>query len=519
MTSLKLLKGNLENGLCDPDKTRAVVNDGINMLFFGDNLHILRECIPDNFVDLIYIDPPFNSKRTYNILFEEGDLDHKVQEQAYSDSWKWDQEIEKRYSDLAIKGFPELKGQLDNLRDFILRSEAIPDSYMAYIVMMSIRLIELKRVLKLTGSIYLHCDSTMSHYLKILLDAIFSVKNFRNEIVWCYRGAGTPKKDFARRHDIILRYSKSEDYLFNVDDVRDEYAEATKNRFKHYIGNVRQGRDYGKQSLNPKGKHPNDWWEIQPVAPSAKERMYPTQKPEQLLKKIILASSNENDIVLDAFCGSSTTMLACSKLKRRWIGIDLSMLAASITTKRINELDTEDKYYLLGLPQSIKQLEQMIEEHESNRFKLEYWISNLLSAKLNKKQRRNGGVESTLYFKASANAPLTRKVLIQITTGKVGVKDLRDLIRIVEKDKMADIGYLVCLKKSQITDSMKKTAQAMGNYQPAKEMLNRFFNPKSTVPKIPKIAIVSIEEIIQEEEPYRLIKYPHFIEGNQSFYW
>ena len=153
-----------------------------------------------------------------------------------------------------------------------------------------------------------------------------------------YRGAGYPKKDFGKRHDIIFKYSKTDNYLFNLDDVREDYAEATKERFKHYIGNIRKSGDFGIQSLNPLGKHPDDWWKIQPIAPSAKERTgYPTQKPLALLERIIKASSNEGDIVLDPFCGCATTCIASEKLNRKWIGIDISHKAYDLVRERLKK--------------------------------------------------------------------------------------------------------------------------------------------------------------------------------------
>ena len=176
----------------------------------------------------------------------------------------------------------------------------------------------------------------MSYYLKIVMDLIFGEKNFRNEIVWCYRGAGYPKNDFGKRHDSVFKYSKSDTYLFNLHEVREEYAMATKERFKHYIGNKRKSGDFGEQSLNPLGKHPDDWWQIQPIAPSSKERTgYPTQKPLALLERIIKASSNEGDIILDPFCGCATTCIASEKLNRQWIGIDISQKAHELVRERL----------------------------------------------------------------------------------------------------------------------------------------------------------------------------------------
>ena len=213
--------------------------------------------------------------------------------------------------------------QLVNYLESIRNST--PSGSFHYLLYMSIRLIEMKRVLKETGSIYYHCDNHLSHYIKNVMDKIFENKNFKNEIVWCYRGAGYPKKDFGRRHDILFRYSKGNDYIFNLDAVREPYAESTKERFKYYIGNKRKGRDFGIQTLNIKGKQPDDWWQIQPIAPSSKERTgYPTQKPLNLLERIIKASSNEGDVVLDPFCGCATTCIAGEKLNRQWVGIDVS---------------------------------------------------------------------------------------------------------------------------------------------------------------------------------------------------
>ena len=264
----------------------------INAIYEGDNIEILNK-FPNNSVDLIYADPPFFSNRHYEVILEDG-----AEKRAFQDRWQ---------------------GGIEH-----------------YTTWMEPRLRECYRVLKETGTTYLHCDIHANAHLRILMDKIFGENNFRNEIIWCYRGAGYPKKDFGRRHDTILRYSKTAKYTFNLDDVREEYAETTKERFKHYIGNVRKSGDFGLQKLNPLGKQPDDWWEIQPIAPSAKERLgYPTQKPLVLLEKIIKASSNKGDIVLDPFCGCGTTLVASHKFGRRWIGIDVSPTACKLMMKRL----------------------------------------------------------------------------------------------------------------------------------------------------------------------------------------
>ena len=190
----------------------------------------------------------------------------------------------------------------------------------SYLCMIAVRLLEMRRVLKDTGSIYLHCDPSASHYLKWLMDSIFGQRNFINEVVWYYRSAGVPKTARARRHDNLLRYAKKNgSHYFDPDPIRQPYAEATVERFSHYIGNVRGGADFGQQSLNPRGKHPDDViTHIQPIAPSAKARIgYPTQKPIELLEDIIASSSNKGDVILDPFCGCATACVAAEQLGRR----------------------------------------------------------------------------------------------------------------------------------------------------------------------------------------------------------
>jgi len=281
-----------------------------NRLFFGDNLHVMR-MLPSNSIDLIYIDPPFFSGRSYNVIF--GDSNEV---RSFTDIWEG--------------GMP------------------------GYLTWLNARLLEMKRLLKPTGSIYVHLDWHATHYVRVEMDKIFGYDNFINEIVWCYSGAGTPKDRFARRHDTILWYSKSQKWKFNVDNVRQEYAEATKERFKHYIGNVRDTGDYGLQQLNPKGKHPDDFLTISIIPPSGKERIgYPTQKPVELLGILMDAASDPGDLVADFFCGGGTFPVVAQGLRvkryqgqfihemtnsRRWIASDISRIAVAITADRISRL-------------------------------------------------------------------------------------------------------------------------------------------------------------------------------------
>ena len=193
--------------------------------------------------------------------------------------------------------------------------------------------------MKPAGSIYLHCDPTASHYLKLVMDSIFGSQSFRNEIVWCYRGGGVPKHDFSRKHDIILRYSKTKDVTFNVDDIRVPYSQDSQERLKYKARAFRGDKVYDNYEMNERGKHPEDWWPIQPLMPSEKKERtgYPTQKPLVLLDRIIKASSNKGDIVLDPFCGCATACVAAERLGRQWIGIDISPSAETITKYRLLE--------------------------------------------------------------------------------------------------------------------------------------------------------------------------------------
>ena len=294
-------------------------------LFIADNLDIMRGMDSDT-IDLIYLDPPFNSNRNYK-----APIGSPAEGAEFKDIWTDEDVKDGWYSEIAEE-YPQI-------HQIILAVEHTYDhSMMIYLMAMCIRLIEMKRVLKPTGSIYLHCDPTASHYLKMVMDSLFGVERFRNEIVWCYRGGGVPQRDFSRKHDIILRYSKTKDVVFNVDDIRIPYSQETQERLRYRARAFRESGVYDNYDMNEKGKHPEDWWTIQPIMPSSKERTgYPTQKPLVLLDRIIKASSNEDDMVLDPFCGCATACVAAERLGRQWIGIDISPSAETITKYRLLE--------------------------------------------------------------------------------------------------------------------------------------------------------------------------------------
>ncbi|UCD09720.1 MAG: site-specific DNA-methyltransferase [Dehalococcoidales bacterium] len=287
--------------------------------------------IPTETVDLVYLDPPFNSNRDYNFSYQERDRRSTSNKKAFSDTWRWDET-----SPLTLTQIRESSPELYSLVKGLVKSlENTPLA--AYLVMMTPRLLEIHRVLNDTGSIYLHCDPTSSHYLKILLDQIFGATHFRNEIAWSYKGGGRSKKHFARKHDTILFYTKSDEWTFNYQDI---LVDRTNRTYFTDENGDRYWLKYGKRYyLKHDGKVPEDWWaDIDPLHGPYKERLgYPTQKPLALLERIIRASTNEGDIVLDPFCGCGTTLVAAENLGRRWIGIDISKDGIEITEKRLRE--------------------------------------------------------------------------------------------------------------------------------------------------------------------------------------
>ena len=409
-------------------------------LIRGDNLTEMQE-FPDEYVDLIATDPPFNSKRDYFVPYrDEHGKEPDTLVKAFTDTWTWGNAAEEAYEELIVDVGGQVADTIKGLRQFLNDTPM-----MAYLVMMGIRIVQMHRILKPTGSLYLHCDPTASHYLKIILDAVFGTNNFRNEIIWCYRGAGYPKKDFGRRHDIIFRYSKDSQYIFNLDDVREEYAEATKERFKHYIGNKRQGSDFGLQTLNPLGKHPDDWWQIQPIAPSANERTgYPTQKPIELYKRIIAASSNEGDLILDPFCGCGTTLMAAEALKREWIGIDLTYLAIGAVKHQIEKYfpQLRNEVTITGTPENVQQALELARTDPDG---FEQWtVTHVLKFKANAKKGADGGIDGTMNF------PLGRiqgkqaygKAVAQVKGGNYTLGQIRDF-RTAMKNAKAEMGVFL----------------------------------------------------------------------------
>ncbi len=469
----------------------------MKQLFYGDNLDILRRKIKDETVDLCYIDPPFNSKRSYFQIYNNLGREDHAQAQAFVDTWEWGDEANEGY-DQILSNYQErfTKQSIELIKG--LQSVLGKGSLLAYLVSMTLRIAEIYRVLKPTGSFYLHCDTTASHYIKLVLDALFCAQGgeFRNEIVWCYRGAGYPKKDFGRRHDTIFRYSKTGVFIFNLDEVREEYAEATKERFKHYIGNVRGAHNFGTQKLNPLGRQPDDWWQIQPIAPSAKERLgYPTQKPEALLEKIIKASSNEGDVVLDAYCGCGTTVAVAERLKRGWIGIDITYQSISIILKRLE--DTFDDSVLAtvtldGVPRDMESARALAHKKDDRvRKEFEKWAVLTYSnnrAVINTKKGADKGIDATAYFYTSADT--TEKAVFQVKSGKVNRATIATLHGDMQREQ-AQMAILITLDEP--TKPMRDEAAAAGMYH--HEWMGRSYQ---------RIQIVTVQEIVEQDKRMEL---------------
>ena len=295
-------------------------------LYHGDNLKFLRAMNSET-VHLIATDPPFNKGRDFHAT-----PDSLASGASFQDRWSWSDDVDQEWVDQITDDFPKVMNVIQGSRN------SYGDDMGAFLCFIAVRLLEMHRVLRDDGSIYLHCDPTASHYIKELMDAIFGRKSFKNEIVWCYRGGGVPRNGFARKHDLIFRYSKGKATTFNVDDVRIPYSQETEDRLRYTARAFRSNKTYENYKPNPLGKHPEDWWLMQPIMPSSKQRTgYPTQKPLALYERIIKASSNEGDIVFDPFCGCATTLVAAERLGRQWVGIDIWDKAKDVVIDRLEQ--------------------------------------------------------------------------------------------------------------------------------------------------------------------------------------
>ena len=451
-----------------------------NKLFFGDNLEILRDHVTDETVDLIYLDPPFNSKATYNVLFsEKNGTESAAQITAFEDTWHWGMESEAAYHEV-VTGGGKLADLLGALRLFLGTNDM-----MAYLTMMAIRLKELYRVLRPTGSIYLHCDPAAGHYLRMLLDAVFGTRNFQNEIIWAYKSGGATQRRFARKHDILLFYGKDiRQCKFNLQKEK-SYNRGLKSYCFKGIQEYKD--DFGWYTL----VNMRDVWHIDMVGRTSGERLsYPTQKPEALLDRIIRASSNEGDIVLDPFCGCGTTLSVAERLHRRWIGIDVTHLAVTLMQHRLHDSFGADlsPYEVFGDPKDLTSARALAEE---NRYQFEWWTLGLVGAQpaQDKKKGADKGVDGLIYFIDNTEGKL-KKILVQVKSGHVMRSQVSDLCHAVDRENAA-IGLFITLEKP--TRPMFEEAATAGFYE-AKELGKKY----------PRLQILTIEELFSGKQ----VEYP-----------
>lgn len=453
-----------------------------NTLYFGDNLEVMKN-FKDEIVDLVYLDPPFQSGRDYNIIFENinknKDTDF-AQAKAFSDTWYWGEEAQKEYEGLINGSLTRTKPSVKLIQLMqALRSYLGESSMMAYLTMMAPRLLEIQRVLKNTGSVYLHCDPTASHYLKLLMDAIFGANNFRNEIVWHYRTGGVSKRWFASKHDIILFYSKTDAYIFNPIEEKVYYEKGFKPRLEDRKLEKDENGYY-------RYVYKDDVWDIPAVFNMSKEYIgYPTQKPEKLLEVIITASSKPGSVILDPFCGCGTAIAVAQKTERKWIGIDISYLAIDIIVKRLNKTGlTEGKDFKIeGAPADLTSAEKLAQKDP---FQFQNWaISKIPNAIPNTKKTGDKGVDGYFYF-FDRQANKVRICIISVKgTKKVVPSFVRDLIGTIQSQN-ADFGILITLAKP--TKNVHSEALKQGHVSVG--ALN-----------IPKVQVISVEKLFENPLP------------------
>ncbi len=509
-----------------------MTTQGQNLLYYGDNLDVLRRYLQDETVDLVYLDPPFNSNATYNVLFDEKNGSQAAaQIKAFEDTWHWDQIAAKSFQEVVEAG-GKVSQVMQAFRTFLGENDML-----AYLAMMAPRLVELRRGLKPMGSIYLHCDPTASHYLKLLMDAVFSPAYYRNEITWKRTSAHNDPKRYGANVDIILFYSKADKWTWN--QLYTPHSAEYVARFRHVDPDGRRWSDYdltakglsgggyeyeykGAKSLwrcPPETMKKLDsegrlhftraggirlkryledtkgvplqclWDDIPPINSQAAERLgYPTQKPEALLERIIQASSNEGDVVLDPFCGCGTTISAAQKLKRKWIGIDITPLAINLIKHRLqNAFGKRVKYEVIGEPTSLPDAAQLAKE---NPYQFQCWALGLVGARqVEGKKGADKGIDGRLYFHDDPKGK-TKQIILSVKAGEnVTVAHLRDLRGVVDREK-AEIGALLCM--AEPTKPMRTEAASAGFYN----------SPWGK--KYPRLQILTVAELLKGKE----IDYP-----------
>jgi site-specific DNA-methyltransferase (adenine-specific) len=518
-----------------------------NTLFYGDNLEVLRKYIKDETIDLCYIDPPFNSKRNYNQIYNNiGGEDH-AQAQAFIDTWIWDQDASTGHIEIQANEMGRFTPQAV---DLITGLEKVlkKGSLLAYLVSMTLRITEIQRVLKDTGSFYLHCDPTASHYLKLVLDAIFIAKggDYKNEIIWPRTNShNIASKYFSRVQDTIFFYTKTDKYTWNP-----PYTDYSPQQLKRYTRDPETGRMVTGQDLTMTGNaHRNFTWrgttpppqrgwgfqleqleelwtqgmilkkqdgtprldgrkvfldekkgkplgsiwdDIERIGNTSGERLgYPTQKPEALLERIIAASTNEGDTILDTYCGCGTTVAVAQRLKRKWIGIDITYQSISLILRRLESQYGKDvltNIILNGIPQDMASARALaLKQDDRVRKEFEKWAVLTYSnnrAIINDKKGGDKGIDGTGFF--LTNRDTNAKVVFQVKSGNVGRGDISKFNNDRTREG-AELGIFLTLQPP--TQGMKDEASAAGFYEHT--LMGRTY---------PHIQVVTIQEIVEQNK-------------------
>ena len=518
----------------------------MNTLYYGDNLTILREEIKDESVDLIYLDPPFNSKATYNVLFKSPKGDEApAQIEAFEDTWHWGEQAEREFAELVQQPNTDVSEMMQSLRRFLGENDM-----MAYLTIMANRLLELHRVLKETGSLYLHCDPTASHYLKIVLDGVFGKEHFVNEIIWRRAFGHNDGNRCGRIHDTILFYEKSEERTWNrviqkptpeyIETFFDEYDEQRQERYQRIslsaLGLSGGGYDYEYKGVRTLWRCPIEtlmehdkagrlhwprkeggvprlkryeseykgmviqdiWTDISKLHNLSSELLgYPTQKPLELVERIISASSNEGDVVLDPFCGCGTAVHAAEKLRRQWIGIDITHLAISLVEKRLRDAFPGITFEVHGTP---KDLDSARDLAQRDKYQFQWWACSLVNAQpyKGKKKGADTGIDGLIFFQDDKTLP--KKIIVSVKGGEgVSVPMIRDLVGVIDREKAA-IGIFVTLTAP--TGPMRREALRAGYYE------------SPTGASFQRIQILTIEALLNgSEQPV----YPDLMRGGLMF--
>lgn len=542
--------------------------EGMNQLYYGDNLHVLRDHIKDESVDLVYLDPPFNSNASYNILFRSPDTGANAHSQieAFDDTWHWGAEAQKELDEIVRSSHTELSELIQALRHFLHDNDM-----MAYLVMMASRLVELHRVLKSTGSLYLHCDPTASHYLKLVLDSIFNITNFHNEIIWKRQSAHNDAKlQYSNITDTILFYTKSKNYSFfpQHTSYREEYINSfykfddNDGRGKYRLSDMSAPAGGGMASINKITGRPNGWytykgfnppergwryqietmtdldqqnriyfpktksgehditkrlalkrylseqkgqlvsniWDDIPPVQGSEYLGYPTQKPIPLLERIILGSTNEKDTILDPFCGCGTAVHAAERLRRQWIGIDITHLSISLIERRMREAFPDVKFEVHGTP---KDLESARDLALRDKYQFQWWAISLVGAQpyQGKKKGADSGIDGLIFFKDDQSGDF-KKIVVSVKGGEnVNVAMIRDLKGTIEREKAA-IGIFLTLFEP--TEPMKREAAVADLYR----------SPLFPDGVFPSIQILTVEGLLNHKQK---AEYPNLYLGDLAF--